>query len=142
MMSNIEIIKTCAIRKIPLVGVYSKDKLPSNIRSGNYIVNMQDDEDGNGTHWVSFIKGEGMQPSFYFDSYGVTAPTSIADALRMYDYNKRDIQSMESKACGLYCISFLEAMREPTKANFDKFVNSWSWIQKKNDLVLCAKLQM
>ena len=39
---------------LPLQGVFSKDELPRNPVVGSYIINLQDADDGNGTHWTFF----------------------------------------------------------------------------------------
>jgi hypothetical protein len=55
-LSNFDIID---IKELQLdycfVGVYSKDLLPKDLkRTKFYIVNMQDHDEGDGTHWVVF----------------------------------------------------------------------------------------
>ena len=54
-LSNIEIIQVLQKAKIKnFHGCYSKDKLPTNLLHGFYIVNAQNQKDGNGTHWCAF----------------------------------------------------------------------------------------
>eukprot|EP00952_Eustigmatos_sp_NYUAD-ZCMA_P004024 17624-Eustigmatos_ZCMA.PRE.1 len=55
---------------IPLVGVYSKDMLPSFPTPGGYIINLANADDANGTHWTCFfIERErgGKMKAAYFD---------------------------------------------------------------------------
>ena len=68
-LSNINITEILKIYNIPNNGVYSKYKLPNKIKSGWYIVNMQNYNDGNGTHWAAFITNE--KECFYYDSFGL-----------------------------------------------------------------------
>ena len=48
---------------------YAKDKLPIHLKKGYwYIANMQNERDGNGTHWVCFKYG---YPVCYYDPFGL-----------------------------------------------------------------------
>ena len=50
----IDIIKDMKLDK-HFGGVYSKDQLPKELmRETFYIVNLQDHDEGNGSHWVAF----------------------------------------------------------------------------------------
>jgi hypothetical protein len=40
---------------IKLNGIYMKDELPSYLKEGNYIINLQN-HDESGSHWTCFIK--------------------------------------------------------------------------------------
>ena len=56
-LSNFDIIILIKDYKIDYCfgGIYSKDLLPRSLRRATfYIVNMQDHDEGNGTHWVVF----------------------------------------------------------------------------------------
>jgi hypothetical protein len=56
-LSNFDIINLIKDYKIDYCfgGIYSKDLLPKDLkRSKFYIVNMQDHDEGNGSHWVVF----------------------------------------------------------------------------------------
>ena len=34
-------------------GVYSKNRLPKTLKNGFYVINLEDDTAGNGTHWTT-----------------------------------------------------------------------------------------
>jgi hypothetical protein len=55
-LTNFEIIDTIEDRKLDkhFGGVYSKDQLPELIKDKFYIVNLQDHDEGAGTHWTAF----------------------------------------------------------------------------------------
>ena len=49
-------------------GVYSRDNLPKTIKSGAYVINLEEYADV-GTHWIAlYVKNNGL---IYFDSFGV-----------------------------------------------------------------------
>ena len=50
-LSNVDIKDICNILKIPLVGVFSKDKPPKKKYKGLFVINLDDYANG-GTHWV------------------------------------------------------------------------------------------
>ncbi len=107
-LSNFDIEEICKELKLPIVGVYSKDELERIDKyEGSYYVNMQDSDDGNGTHWVfMYIDKEGK--ALYFDSFGIPPPVEIENFLKMFKpfyVNDRQIQDMKSTNCGFYWIA-------------------------------------
>ena len=67
--------------QIPCNGIYINGKMPTRLKNGNYIINL------NGhSHWVALIK-HGIE-YFYFDSYGVVAPSEVEKKIgTQYIYN-------------------------------------------------------
>lgn len=113
MLTNFQISDTCSRVHIKLYGVYCKDELPPkrDRQDGGYVTNLQNKEDGNGTHWTAFWveKGEAC----YFGSCGVVFPLAVSNfssGLRTY-YNTQQIPSVASGICGYYCIGFLNCMQ-------------------------------
>ena len=144
-LSNFDIEEICKELKLAIVGVYSKDELERIDKyEGSYYVNMQDSDDGNGTHWVfMYIDKDGK--ALYFDSFGVPPPVEIEKFLKMFKpfyVNDRQIQDMKSTNCGFYCIaldSFLKYHYDKKNDliyNYAKFINMWSFDTKTNDKVL------
>lgn len=113
MITNIALEDHAQRLALPLIGVFSKDKLPRVRREGAYIINLQDanDEDGNplpGTHWTAFYIEKGH--AVYFDSFGVIAPQSVQDYLRPYRpwlFSEKHIQNIQSEICGYYVLYFI-----------------------------------
>lgn len=52
MISNFDIERICRKLKLPIIGVFSKDKLPQKRDIGSYYINLQDSDEGDGTHWT------------------------------------------------------------------------------------------
>jgi hypothetical protein len=144
MLSNFDIEDICEKLKLPIIGVFSKDMMPSRHYIGSYYINMQNYNDGNGTHWIYvriFPNGEAI----YFDSYGCKSPKEIEQFLkqfRPYATNNRQIQALESENCGLYCIAcdhfftYDFNKNKPIDENYDDFLNMWSKFPEKNDKIL------
>lgn len=111
LLSNFDLVSYCKALHIPLKKILSKDLYDNvKVQIGAYIVNMQDEDDGNGTHWVGFIITENM--AIYFDSYGMGIPPDIKKFLRRYKkmtviYSIDQIQTIKSVACGWYVLYFL-----------------------------------
>jgi hypothetical protein len=125
--------------KIPLVGIYSKDKLPSRRINGAYIINLQDNETtagqiNPGTHWTGlWISG---RMGLYFDPFGIAPPSEVqlfADTLDLY-YNEQQVQNIRSGWCGYYVLFFLLCMKHnPTKPLMKKFEYFYSLWSPKTD---------
>lgn len=144
MLSNIDLEDMARKDDLDLIGVYSKDRIPSQRQVGSYIINMQDFNDGNGTHWIAFkIFDNGK--ACYFDSFGVIYPEDIGEFLKIFKpiaYNNRQIQDPKSEMCGWFCLLFIKYFNDfDTKKNdvfeaFDDFLNIFSNNTKKNDQIV------
>lgn len=127
-LSNFDLIDISKRYNLHLIGVYSKDELPllENRNSGAYIINLQDDKDSEnndlgGTHWTCFIVNEAKRKVIYFDSFGIIFPRQVKEFCKGLDleYNKQQIQHIDSKECGWFCISFIQFV-ETSKKPFHK----------------------
>jgi ABC-type cobalt transport system substrate-binding protein len=117
-------------------GCYSKDQLKE-LNRGFYIVNLQSSEDGNGTHWCCLYVVNPVY-SIWFDSFGFPPPIEIESLLHNYDYNRQDIQNIDSSACGYYCIAFIKFMFGKTNVRkaFSTFIKLFNNNTKYNDKIL------
>lgn len=135
-LSNFELIELAKTLKLPLVGVFSKDKLPK-CSVGSYIVNLEDST-GGGTHWV-LVKVFPNQV-VYFDSFGLSPPEEIVRFVKHFAMNNRQIQDYDASTCGYFCLAcdfYLENnKRRSVYERFDDFLNKWVFNTKKNDEIL------
>jgi len=117
--------------KINLVGVYSKDTMPKKTYVGGYIINLQDSDEGNGSHWTALYITKNSE-ILYFDSFGLPYPVEIKEFVsnKPVAINTRQIQDINSTLCGYYCLWFLKYI-ETNKNNktksifeiYDNFLN-------------------
>ena len=107
LLSNYDIIEICNHLKLPLVGVFQKDKLPRDKPIGYYIINLQSSTDGNGTHWVCLSNIPGKK--FFYDSFGFGMPQLVQKFIGKDKYyiNDTRLQSTNSTFCGWYCIAIM-----------------------------------
>lgn len=94
-------------------GVYASDRLPlfCNYNNTALVMNL-DPHNQSGSHWVSIYIENGY--GLYFDSYGMP-PTVNANFVHFlnrnctqgWDYNRTELQALDSDVCGHYCIWFL-----------------------------------
>ena len=71
-LSNIDIINIIKDLKLDKYfgGIYSKNELPKHlIRKKFYIINLQNSDEGEGTHWTCFYFNKPLI-SIYFDAFG------------------------------------------------------------------------
>jgi len=144
MLSNIDLEDMAREDDLDLIGVFSKDRLPTERQVGSYIINMDDYDNSNGTHWAAFkIFDNGK--CCYFDSFGVIFPEDVGDFLKIFKpiaYNTRHIQDIKSEKCGWFCMSFIKYFNDfNTKKNdvyeaFDDYLNMFSNDEKKNDKIV------
>jgi hypothetical protein len=88
---------------------FSRDKIPSFIRNGCYILNL-DDHNGNGTHWTLFIVND--KYLFYDDSVGTLLmgypPKELHDLANRMNIkvitNPYTYQHVSSNLCGYYAL--------------------------------------
>ena len=91
-------------------GVHPRDDLPPVIKTGAYVINL-DDMDGPGTHWVAvYCKYKKVT---YFDSFAVG---HIPEEVKIFVGDKKirsnmyRLQHYYSIMCGYYCIAFIDHM--------------------------------
>ena len=91
-------------------GVYSRDNLPSKIKDGAYVINLDDYSDI-GTHWIAlYVKNNDIT---YFDSFGVEhIPMEIIKFIenKKIKTNIFRIQVYDSIICGYFCTGFIDFM--------------------------------
>jgi len=117
-------------------GVYSKDLLPEKLKNNSwYIINMQDSDDGNGTHWTCFRTGKILE---YYDAYGFPPPMEVMERQKKggIDWTDKQIQNEKSTACGYFCVA-----RIKSNMPFHQFVDYFSNDSSKNDLLLKMLLE-
>jgi hypothetical protein len=158
MLSNLDIEKICHKLKLPIIGVFSKDELPKEKKIGSYYINLQNHNEGDGTHWVLAKiycdderedetiavdkKGKRVYRcgALYFDPFGLDMPKEVSEFLSPFKpipYNNRQIQGLTQTECGWYCIACdfsLETKQneETYLQDYEKFLSLWSDKPKTN----------
>jgi len=152
MITNFDILEIGKSLKLPIIGVFSKDKLPQKRSVGSYYVNMEDHNIGSGTHWV-FMKIFPCGSALYFDSFGVNPPEDVRYFLKPFapfPFSNRQIQDLKSENCGRFCIlcDYYFSHQVKTKfqnndmvaESFDDWLNSWSIHTATNDKILKERI--
>ena len=139
-LSNFELIDIIKDMKLDyhFGGVFSKDLLPQElIREKFYIVNLQDHDEGSGTHWTVFYYNKPLT-SIYFDSYGFIAPLDVENSIKPYIYNNAEIQDFDSSACGYFCIAFIKFLhnKDNKQEAYKTFLKLFKQQTVKNDKIL------
>ena len=139
-LSNFELIDIIKEMKLyyHFGGVYSKDKLPSDLlRNKFYIVNLQDHDAGSGTHWTVFYYNNPLT-SIYFDSFGFPGPIEVENKIKPYIYNDAEVQDFNSSACGYFCIAFIKFLfnKDNKQDAFKTFLKLFKLQTMKNDEIL------
>ena len=119
-------------------GIYSKVQLPKELIRGKfYIINLQDHNKGDGTHWTVFYYNKPLT-SIYFDSYGFIAPQDVQDKITPYIFNDAEIQDFNSSACGYFCISFIKFLHNKADKQeaYKTFLKLFKLNTLKNDKIL------
>jgi len=131
--------------QLPLIDVVCKDRLPDKRYIGDYVINMQNNDDGDGTHWTfAKIINKKNPIALYWDSFGVYPPEEVKQFLHPLKiaYNTRQIQDIKSECCGHYCEAlayYLKYDSDPQKSmedNYADFIDMFCDDTKKNDKIL------
>jgi len=148
MLTNFDIEQIAEDDELDLIGVFSKDMLPKERVAGSYIVNLQNYDDGDGTHWVAFkIFDNGK--ACYIDAFGFPAPVEINSFLMPFKpiaSNNREIQHIKSDKCGYFCLAFIKyfnnfnTKKYDVYEAFDDFLNAFSNNTKVNDDIVLQML--
>lgn len=132
--------------KLPLIQVVSKDELNGPVLVGSYIINMEDSDKGNGTHWV-LLKVFPNKEVIYYDSFGLPVPRQIREFIRRkIGWSNREIQHVNATTCGLYCLAcdhyLTYQRRRDIYERFDDWLNMFKVDTKKNDKILLHYLEI
>jgi hypothetical protein len=84
-------------------GVYTKDKIPHLKKEGWYILNMEDEKDGDGTHWVAWKYTP--HKCSYSDSFGVIPPLDVLQNSNEIIYTTKQLQDIKSSCCGWFAVA-------------------------------------
>lgn len=138
-INNFQIEKYCKKNNLPINDIIMRDEKMTD--NGFYIINL-DDSLGDGTHWTACYKHP--LKSYYFDSFGFVSPLEIEQQLKPYHYNNKDIQDLDSKACGYYCIAFIKFLhdKENKEMAFREFLNLFHNKTDKNEDILKKYLSL
>ena len=123
-------------------GIYMTDQLPDKLQRGSYIVNLAKSTNSNGTHWVCLYHTPTF--SYYFDSFGFVPPLEVEEKIKPYLYNDKDIQDLNSKACGWYCIAFIKFLHNKSNKEiaFKEFLKLFKNKTIENDDILHKYLEL
>lgn len=142
-LTNFELERLCKFYGLQVNCVLTKDLLPKKLKDGGYIINLQDSDDGDGTHWTAFyVKDKEL---FYFDSYGCICPTEVITFSKKRKgmrvcFNNYIIQDLASTSCGFFCVAFLCLMQRNDFHDLHKsmnyYCNQFADDTKQNDSIL------
>ena len=140
-LTNSDLYSIAIKLKLKLNGIYMKDELPTNLKEGNYIINLENSNQS-GSHWTCFIKSK--NDIFYYDSFGVVMPQNAYDIFlknvdNIYHIDKHD-QNLDATSCGWWVVAFLFYMTNTNghmlnrMKKFDKKFNNKKTIENEIDL--------
>ena len=92
------------------IGVYSRDNLPSKIKNGAYVINLDEYSDI-GTHWIALYVNN--KTVTYFDIFGIEhIPKEVKKFIgnRNIISNIYRIRNYDSIMCGYFCTGFIDYM--------------------------------
>ena len=117
-------------------GVFSRDNLPNNIKSGAYVINLGEYHDI-GTHWVAlYVNNKSIA---YFDSFGVEhIPREIMKfiARKKIVTNIYRMQAYDSIMCRYFCIGFINFMFNGKSLTDYTNLFSPNDLKKNDDIIL------
>ena len=120
-------------------GCFSKDELPRSLGRKYYILNMQDSNDGGGTHWV-LLDNRSPKAIQYFDSMGSIPPSIVKRLMRTTGkkqvINKFELQPVGSVTCGWWAIAAAKALEKMEMSDFISHFDMNNF--KRNDKTLAT----
>lgn len=138
MTSNFQLLEFAKKKHLDKVSILCKDELTKvKLRPNlNFIINMSDADDSNGTHWTALYVSHNMQP-FYMDSFGAPPAKEVIKYLkplkRKIAYSQFAIQDIKSDQCGIFSLAFLLYMTKKHRLN-ESYLNTFEKYLKQFDL--------
>lgn len=149
-LSNFQLVDIAKDKKItfPIMNILCKDQLTipciKQKKKKNFIVNLANSTDNEGTHWVVLvIHGRN---AFYFDSFGGPPPIEVLSICKSLScklaYQQFVIQDMNSTNCGFYSIAYILAVQKgDIYDTSDCFIDNFVEDTPSNDVVLSKILK-
>jgi hypothetical protein len=146
LLSNVDLKYLYNKFNIPINDILNKD-LFDNITTpliGNYIINLQDSDAGNGTHWVGLILN--TKNAIYYDSFGFSIPNDIIHFIYKYNKNSKiiystdHIQHKNSILCGWYTMYFHYLFNNKKQYNYKKLINLHNSLFNLNNRLINDKI--
>lgn len=106
-------------------GCFSKDEIPSPLKKGGYIINM-DNHEGNGTHWCGLYVFS-PEVALWQDPFGILPPMSVVRSVQHFKeayYSEFILEKLTGSDCGEISVQFL---KEAGKG----WVTVVKWLKKK-----------
>ena len=112
-------------------GCFVKNNIPDRLKNGFYIINLNGQ-----SHWTALCK-DGTK-YFYFDSYGFVPPVEVENKLNEYQYNDKQIQTLNQTSCGFYCVAWCRYLDENKNKSlaFKKFIDLFTVSSPVNEIIL------
>lgn len=148
MITNFDIEELSKRLELPLLGIVNKDRLDTIEKQlGSYYINMQNYDEGEGTHWVYarlYCDSDrdsdndddeyGVVKCLYFDPFGLDMPKEVEEYFKQFKpiaYSKKQIQNIRSSQCGWYCVACdYELTHRPIGEtyleDYESFLEMWS----------------
>ena len=91
------------------IGVFAANEIPTNPPINSSLICNTDDNTEPGQHWVGvhYSEKKQMKTTTFFDSYGLNYNMYGLDIPNVRIWNDHQLQSLDSAACGYYCIYFV-----------------------------------
>ena len=131
-------IKEIAAKNGMDIEIHCRDQIPRTKSEKWNLLNL-DKHTGEGTHWTAYKNGTNQ---IYFDSFGIIPPEELAEMFEdEYIFNTKQIQDINSNACGWYCLAFIRYMTQPIplkeeEAQYKRFVSMFNKNTCFNDFIL------
>jgi hypothetical protein len=147
MLSNFDLEELSEHFGFPLSQVLMKDEMKSlkSSKNGNYIINLQASNQGNGSNWMALAVRS--KDCFYCDSFGVLPPQEIITFCKRIPkshlgYNDFAFQNIKAETCGWYCVGLLiHIQNHPNMDLYDAcrdYIKIFSYDTTKNNAILKA----
>lgn len=122
------------------IGVFPIDQLPTNLKKKQFFVANTDPSYKNGSHWIAFVRLDTYECEI-FDSLALNiekiVPFFNFKQKLKFTYNSTPVQSITSKLCGKFVVTFLiERMLNQTMEFDDLLENIFSSDLSKNDNIV------
>lgn len=125
------------------LGVFPRDRIPLKIKYPSSFILNTDKSNQKGEHWLAIYYDKEGNADF-FDSYGrhpseFKLEMFLSKTAKKWDYNKKQLQSFQSRVCGYYCVLFI--MYRSRGFKMKEFLEKFSDFNLINDFILLSLIK-
>jgi hypothetical protein len=143
MLTNFDLEEVSKHYNFDLIVVMKDELINHKPKNGNFIINLQSSDEGNGTHWTLLSIRD--KKCFYQDSFGIIPPKEVIQFCKRISnshlaFSEMQMQNIDTETCGFYALGIIIHLNRSKNKDIFKsakeYINQFSYKTAENNKIL------